>query len=82
MALIALFAPIARSTNRSTVAALYPTILLLCVTSPRAPLPAHAPAAPMTPLIAPAALAAPGLPDAPFRKPFQAGGDCAASFCY
>ena len=34
MAPIALFARVTRSTNRSTVAASYPIILLLCVTSP------------------------------------------------
>ncbi len=37
MALIALFAPMARSTNRSTAAAPDPLILLLCVTSLAAP---------------------------------------------
>jgi len=36
MALIAPIARMARSTNRSTVAAPYPITLLLCVTSPRA----------------------------------------------
>jgi len=35
--LIAQLARMARSTNRSTIAAPYPNILLLCVTSPRAP---------------------------------------------
>jgi len=34
MALIALFARVTRSTNRSTPEALRPVILLLCVTSP------------------------------------------------
>ena len=37
MALIALFAQVARSTNRSTAAAPDPLILLLCVTSLAAP---------------------------------------------
>ena len=37
MALIALVAPMARSTNRSTAAAPDPLILLLCVTSLTAP---------------------------------------------
>jgi hypothetical protein len=39
MAPIALFAPIAQSTNRSTAKRRSPPVLLLCVTSPGAPSP-------------------------------------------